>query len=100
MFDRNVFNNKIPNAKHSHLWNGSRLTLQTAHQSTFNHSLVTSFLFDVNENLIKKNYFKCYFYFFTFEFNILDDKIPEMKHSHLSNGSQLTSQTAHFPDFA
>ena len=59
-FDRNVFNNKIPNAKHSHLWNGLGLTLKTVHQSIFYHFLllVTSFLFDVNENFTKKNYFK------------------------------------------
>ena len=40
---------------------------------------------------------KLYFFnFFKFKFNIFNDKITETKHSHLSNGLQLTSQIAQF----
>ena len=38
----------------------------------------------------------CFFNFFMLEFNIFSNKIPRKKHSHLSNGSRLTSQTVHF----
>lgn len=36
------------------------------------------------------------FLVFLFEFNVLSNKIPETKHSHLRNGSQLISQNADF----
>ena len=32
----------------------------------------------------------CFFNFCPFDFNVFNDKITETKHSHLSNGSQLT----------
>ena len=38
----------------------------------------------------------CFFNFFLFKINKLKDKISEIKHSHLSNGLQITSQTVHF----
>ena len=37
----------------------------------------------------------CFFNFFIFEINIFSNRITKTKHSHLSNGSQLTSQTDH-----
>ena len=37
-----------------------------------------------------------FFNFFLFEINKLQDKIPETKHSHVSNGLQITSQTVQF----
>ena len=37
-----------------------------------------------------------FFSMFLFEFNIFNKKIPETKHPHLRNGSQLISQNVHF----
>ena len=59
MFKCNVFNDKIQKTKVPHLWNGSRLTSQTAH--FFWH--VRHFIFvNFHENLIK-TWWKLYFPF-------------------------------------
>ena len=87
MFQFNIFNNKFPETKHSHLSNGSQLISQTDH-----------FFFVLWKTNFPANFFLklCFFTLFTFDFNIFNDKIPKKKHFHLSNGSPLTLQTAHF----
>ena len=85
MLEFNIFSNKIPRKKHSHLSNGSRLISQTVHF----YSPATSFLFDekfVSFSKFLQNF--VFFNFFTFEFKIFNKKITKNKHSHFSNGSR------------
>lgn len=40
LFERNIFNGKTPETKHSYLWNGSQLASLTAHLSSRNFCLM------------------------------------------------------------
>ena len=95
LFEFNILINKIPETKHSHLWNSSQLTLQTVHFYSPAHFIFVWWKLYFPFKIVAKLSF---FNFFTFEFNIFNDNIPEMKHSHLSNNSQI-SQNDHFCSF-
>ena len=86
-FEFNIFNDKIPKTKYSHLSNGLQLTSQVVH---FFVSWRTKFpkMFSLKILIV---------HFFLFKFNIFSNKIPERKHSRLRNGLQLISKNAHFP---
>ena len=89
MFEFNIFNDKIPETKQSHLSNGLQLTSQIVH---FFVSWKTTFP--------KKFPLKIAFLLsFLFEINIFNNKIPETKRPHQQNGSQLILQNANFLSF-
>ena len=85
-FEFNIFNDKIPETKHSHLSNGLQITSQTVQ---FFVSWKTSFPKNFSLKIV-------FFLFFLFEFNIFNKKIPKTKHPHLQNDLQLISQNVHF----
>ena len=86
MFEYSIFNNKNPRTKHSHLQNGSQLISRTVHFYSPSHFCFVWWKLYFPFNILAK---LCFFNFFTLEFNVFNNKIPETKYWHLSNGSQL-----------